>query len=169
MFGCCKSFSGKYIFSGNANFRKMKIFPCVWLRFKKLSRKYFLVFGKEEGKHKSENTSHNPEKKKNHQRRKCFQSDDCAIDGAIARRDRDRRRDRDLTFFARSRSTARSQSSRDRDRRSDLAKIAISPSRSRTGAGAGDLGLDLLLLRARARSLSLSLSLSFSGNALKEK
>ena len=163
------------------------MFPCVWSHFKKFSGKYFLVFGKEEGKHKSENTSHNPEKKKNHQRRKCFQSDDCAIDGAIARRDRDRRRDRDLAFFARSRSTARSQSSRDRDRRSDLAKIAISPSRDRAVDRAidRDLGLELELAisdwswssrsrtgsspLARARSLSLSLSLSFSGNALKEK
>ena len=43
------------------------MFPCVWLHFKKFSGKYFLVFGKEEGKHKSENISHNPEKK-NHQR-----------------------------------------------------------------------------------------------------
>ena len=62
VFGCCKTFSGKYIFSGNANFRKRKMFSGVWLHFKKFSGKYFLVFGKEEGKHKSENTSHNPEK-----------------------------------------------------------------------------------------------------------
>ena len=27
------SISGKYIFFGNANFRKRKIFPCVWLHF----------------------------------------------------------------------------------------------------------------------------------------
>ena len=56
MFGCCKTFSGKYIFSGNANFRKRKIFPCVWLHFKKFFGKYFLVFGKEEGKHNPEKT-----------------------------------------------------------------------------------------------------------------
>ena len=56
MFGCCKTFSGKYICSGNANFRKRKIFPCVWLHFKKFSGKYFLVFGKEEGKHNPEKT-----------------------------------------------------------------------------------------------------------------
>ena len=78
VFGCRKTFSGKYIFSGNANFRKRKIFLCVWLHFKKFSGKYFLVFGKEEGKHKSENTSHNLEKK-NHQFQKCFQSDDRAV------------------------------------------------------------------------------------------
>ena len=65
VFGCRKTFSGKYIFFGNANFRKMKIFLCVWLYFKKFSGKYFLVFGKEGGKHKPrKHTSHNPEKKK---------------------------------------------------------------------------------------------------------
>ena len=51
VFGCRKTFSRKYIFSGNANFQKRKIFLCVWLHFKKFSGKYFLVFGKE-GKHK---------------------------------------------------------------------------------------------------------------------
>ena len=53
------------------------VFGCI---LKIFSENIFwcLVFGKEEGKHKSENTSHNPEKK-NHQRR-----------------------DRDLAFFARS-------------------------------------------------------------------
>ena len=56
MFGCCKTFFRKYIFSGNANFRKRKMFPCVWLHIKKFSGKYFLVFGKEEGKHKSRKT-----------------------------------------------------------------------------------------------------------------
>ena len=63
MFGCCKTFSGKYIFSGNANFQKRKIFLCVWLYFKKFSGKYFLVFGKEEGKHKSRKTQATTQKK----------------------------------------------------------------------------------------------------------
>ena len=40
------------------------MFPRVWLHFKKFSGKYFLVFGKEEGKHKSENTSHKPQPRK---------------------------------------------------------------------------------------------------------
>ena len=44
VFGCCKTFSGKG-----------KCFHGVWLHCKKFSGKYFLVFGKEEGKHKSEN------------------------------------------------------------------------------------------------------------------
>ena len=37
-----------------------------WLHFKKFSGKYFLMFGKEEGKHKSENTKPQS-RKKNHQ------------------------------------------------------------------------------------------------------
>ena len=102
MFGCCKTFSGKYIFSGNVNFRKRKMIPCVWLHFKKFSGKYFLMFGKEEGKHKSENTSHNLEKKiiNDHNTRSRSRHD--RDHGAIAirdsdrQRDRDRRRDRDL-------------------------------------------------------------------------
>ena len=126
MFGCCKTFSGKYIFSGNANFRKRKMFSYVWLHFKKFSGKYFLVFGKEEGKHKSENTKTQP-RKKDHQRSQhkiaITARSRIAIDGARSRSgsrstardrdhgaivirdrnhgiamapDRDRRRDRDL-------------------------------------------------------------------------
>ena len=34
---------------------KGKCFHGVWLHCKKFSEKYFMVFGKEEGKHKSEN------------------------------------------------------------------------------------------------------------------
>ena len=40
-------------------FGKGKCFHGVWLHFKKFSGKYFLVFGKEEGKHKSE--KHKPQ------------------------------------------------------------------------------------------------------------
>ena len=152
VFGCRKTFSGKYIFSGNANFRKRKIFLCVWLYFKKFSGKYFLVFEKEEGKHKSENTSHNPEKKKS-----------SIPEMFPVRRPR---RDRDL----RSRSMVRSRSEfvivPDRDRRRNLAKLELTID-----------GLELELTipdwifssRPRARALSLSLSLSFSRNALKGK
>ena len=134
MFGCCKTFFGKYIFFENANFRKRKMFPCVWLYFKKFSGKNFLVFGKEGGKHKSENTSHNPEKK-NHQFQKCFQSI----------------RDRDLAFFARSRSTVRSRSCR-RSRR-----------RTGAGARDLGLDLLLSRARARALSLSLIFWKCFEG------
>ena len=146
VFGCRKTFSGKYIFFENANFRKRKMFPCVWLHFKKFSEKYFLVFGKEEGKHKSENTSHNPEKKKIINSRNVSSP-------TIAPWLRSKIAITALT--ARSRSTAWS--------------------RSWTGVGARDLGLELELaipdwiFSFRARALSLSLSLSFSENALKGK
>ena len=130
MFGCCKTFFGKYIFFENANFRKRKMFPCVWLYFKKFSGKNFLVFGKEGGKHKPQ-----PRKKKNHQFQKCFQSDD---------------RDRD------SRSRLRSCLLREITIDGAIAILpSIAPSdwswssRSRTGSSP--------LACARARSLSLSL------------
>ena len=129
MFSCCKTFSGKYIFSGNANFRKRKIFPFVWLHFKKFSGKYFLVFGKEEGKH-------NPEKTQT--QFKFFLLDlspvrsregEIAINSAILpSRDRDQRRDH---AKARSRSTDLPLGSRDLPRRIFLSDR--SPARSREG------------------------------------
>ena len=75
------------------------MFPCVWLHFKKIFGKYFLVFGKEEGKHKSIKTQATTQKK-------IINDEKSSPTTAI--RDCDRRRDRDLAFFARSRSTARS-------------------------------------------------------------
>ena len=136
VFGCCKTFSGKYIFFGNANFRKRKIFPCVWLHFKKFSGKYFLVFGKEEGKHISKKTQATTQKKiinDDRRSRSMKRSRSCllreiAIDGAISRsvdceiayvgergRSCGRRRERKIATTAReedrdlrSRSTARS-------------------------------------------------------------
>ena len=142
---------------------------CVWLHFKKFFGKYFLVFGKEEGKHKSENTSHNLEKK-NHQFQKCNQS---RRDPRLrSRRDRDPRsrsrrngaiaiRDRDHGAIAIDNtiviSTGRSRS-----------EIAIAPNRDwwrdRDLAIDRAVGLELELVisdcifssRARARSLSLS-------------
>ena len=44
-FGCRKTISGKFIFSGNANFRKRKLFSAVWLSRKSFSGKSFPVFG----------------------------------------------------------------------------------------------------------------------------
>ena len=38
-FGCRKTISGKYIFSGNANFRKRKMFFAIWLSRKSFSEK----------------------------------------------------------------------------------------------------------------------------------
>ena len=81
VFGCRKTFSGKYIFSGNANFRKRKIFPYVWLHFKKFSEKYFLMFGKEEGKDKPKKNIINDRDPRSRSRRR-----DLAINGASSRR-----------------------------------------------------------------------------------
>ena len=50
-----KRFSKNTYFSEMLIFGKGKCFHGVWLHFKKFSEKYFLVFGKEEGKHKLEN------------------------------------------------------------------------------------------------------------------
>ena len=44
VFGCWKSFSGKYIFSGNANFRKRKMYLGVWLFRKSFYEKSIPVF-----------------------------------------------------------------------------------------------------------------------------
>ena len=81
VFGCRKMFSEKYIFSGNANFRKRKIFFRVWLHFKKFSGKYFLVFGKEKGKHKPKKNTINDRDLRSRSRRR-----DLAINGASSRR-----------------------------------------------------------------------------------
>ena len=65
------------------------MFPCVWLHFKKFSGKYFLVFGKEEGKHKSENTKQKP------QPGKKIINDHITRSRSRRNLDRDRRRDLD--------------------------------------------------------------------------
>ena len=106
MFGSCKSISGKNSIFRKCYFPKMKMFSCVWLHFKKFSEKYFLVFGKEEGKDKPRKTRtkprKNPEKKSSMidarlgSTARCFASSSptTAIDGAISRRrDCDRRRE----------------------------------------------------------------------------
>ena len=93
VFGSCKSIFGKYSIFRKCYFSERKMFTCIWLHFKKFSEKYFLVFGKEEGKDKPRKTRTKP-RKKNHQRSTGFdgavlrelQSDDRAVD-------RDRRRD----------------------------------------------------------------------------
>ena len=132
MFGGCKTFSGKYVFSGNANFRKRKMFPCVWLHFKKFSGKNFLVFGKEEGKHKSRKPKPQPRKKST-----MIAIRDRDLAGAISRRrDRDQRRD---LATARSRSTSRSRDG----------AIAISIRRDR----------DLDQSRSRIREIALSIAI----------
>ena len=56
MFGSWKSISGKYSIFRKCYFLEKKMFSCVWLHFKKFSKKYFLVFGEEEGKDKPRQT-----------------------------------------------------------------------------------------------------------------
>ena len=46
VFGSRKSISEKYSIFRKCYFPKRKIFLCIWLYFKKFSKKYFLVFGK---------------------------------------------------------------------------------------------------------------------------
>ena len=131
MFSCCKTFSGKYIFSGNANFRKRKIFPCVWLHFKKFFGKYFLMFEKE-GKDKPKKNIINDRDLRSRRR-------DLAIDAS-----RDRAVDRDLGRR------------RDRDRR-----VASSRRRSRDCDLVPFVGLEINAALARSLSLSLSLRKCF--------
>ena len=148
------------------------MFSCVWLHFHKFFEKYFLVFGKEEGKDKSRKTRTKPRLTLDAwlgSTARCFASSSLTTTSSIRSREAPRR-------FARSRSTWR----RDHDRRRDLAKwsarrwdrdcrregeIAINGVRSRSqitidGAGACERsGLELgecVLL-----SLSLSLRNSF--------
>ena len=58
-----KRFLENIYFSEILIFRKGKCFHGVWLHCKKFFRKYFLVFGKEKGKHKSE--KHKPQIQEN--------------------------------------------------------------------------------------------------------
>ena len=45
VFGSCKSISGKYSIFRKCYCSEGKMFSCVWLHFKKISEKYFLIFG----------------------------------------------------------------------------------------------------------------------------
>ena len=111
-------FSGKYIFSGNVNFRKRKIFFRVWLHFKKISGKYFLVFGKEKGKHKPKKNTINDRdlrSRSRDQRHELATARDRAVD-------RDLRRDLAIAISDRSRSRAVASSRRwSRDRAGEIA------------------------------------------------
>ena len=114
------------------------VFGCI---LKKFPENIFwcLVFGKEEGKHKSENPSHNPEKK-NHQRRPRHDRDPTSRSRLL--------REIAPRTGARARTGARTGA---RDLGLELELV--------TWTGSSPL--------ARARALSLSHS--FSGNALKGK
>ena len=47
VFGSCKSIFEKYSIFWKCYFPERKMFSYVWLHFKKIFEKYFLVFGKE--------------------------------------------------------------------------------------------------------------------------
>ena len=150
------------------------MFLCVWLHFKKFSGKNFLVFGKEEGKHKSRKTQattqiQSDDKSNPTARSRSRLLREIAIDGAISRRrDRDlplspliflsrHRRDPPLSpTYAISRSTLRENTpSITISIRCDLAKAR---SRSTvTGMFAGEIAIVGLCRLSRARTLSLSL------------
>ena len=132
MFGCCKTFSGKYIFSGNANFRKRKMFPWCLVAFQKIFRKIFSGVWKRRRKTQiQKNTSHNPDRTV----------------------DRDRRRERDLAFFVRSRSTAQSREASTAILiRCDLAKARSRSLRDRVDG-------DLHPVRSRLRFSAIAISI----------
>ena len=85
------------------------MFLCVWLHFKKFSEKYFLMFGKEEGKDKPKKNIINDRDSRSRSRRR-----DLAINGASSRW-------HDLAIDA----------SRDRVVDRNLADLAIDASRDR--------------------------------------
>ena len=102
MFGCCKTFSGKYIFSGNANFRKRKMFPWCLVAFQKIFRKMLSGVWKRRRKTQiQKNTSHNPEKKSStttlNTVRRPHRRSRSEIVIAISPSSRDRNQQRDLT------------------------------------------------------------------------
>ena len=162
-------------------FPKRKMFSCVWLHFKKFSGKYFLMFGKEEGKDKPKKNIINDRDLRSRSRR-C----DLAINGASSRRrdlaidasrdhDLGRRRDRnqlrDLAMARSREGEITIDASRDRvvdrdlrsDRRTGARKIGAAWSSESAGDRRTDWNVSSPLTRARA------LSLSFSGNTLKGK
>ena len=122
VFGSCKSISGKYSIFQKCYFPKRKMFSCVGLHFQKFFKKYFLVFGKEEGKDKPRKTWTKPRLTLDWVRQ-------CGASRAPLRRPRHRSRSRaidcDLTFapiardrdwrFARSCRRSRSRLRADRD------------------------------------------------------
>ena len=152
MFGCCKTFSEKYIFSGNANFRKRKMFPWCLVAFQKISGKYFLVFGKEEGKHKSRKTQATTQEKIINDDTEHRPTTAPSITISPSLRDRDRRRDL---------AKARSRSSRDHDRRRNLAKrrsrsrIFLSRLHTRSRAVYRDQRRDLATARSRSTAAGM--------------
>ena len=138
MFGCCKTFSEKYIFSENANFRKRKMFPWCLVALQKIFQKIFSGVWKRRRKTQiQKNTSHNPRQ---------IQSDDRAVDRDPRSRSRSTTRSRSRSAIASS--IAISPSSRDRDPRRDCDPRSRSTRRDRDLAKHGTIAIDA----ARSRS-----------------
>ena len=121
------------------------VFGCTSKNF---PEKIFLVFGKEEGKHKFRKTQATTQEKIIHDDKFSLMT---APSIAIRDRDRDRRRDRNLAFFARSRSTARSRSMA----RSRF-EIAISLRRSRSPRSRSEITIDAARSRSTRRDRDLA-------------
>ena len=160
MFGSRKSISGKYSIFRKCYFSERKMFLCVWLYFKKFSKKYFLVFGKcYKEKTKPEKQTQHPDWRSTLDWVRRH-----GASRAPVRRPHHRSQSREAPrCFARSRSTARS-------REASIAIGAKASSRSRIAIDdAGACERRRLELGACERrglvpkvlfSLSLSLSLS---------
>ena len=171
------------------------MFPGVWLHFNKFSGKYFLVFGKEEGKHKSRKTQATTQKKiiNNEQPKpsKMHQIRQKKPKPSKRKWINDERCDRHSSIDERCNRTARSRRSRrssidercdrpnDRTARSHRSRSSIVPlvgtvrssdERRDRQSEIFDLGsLFSHSLSDLGSLFSLSLSLSFSGNELKWK
>ena len=173
------------------------MFPGVWLHFNKFSGKYFLVFGKEEGKHKSRKTQATTQKKiiNNEQPKpsKMHQIRQKKPKPSKRKWINDERCDRHSSIDERCNRTARSRRSRrssiyercdrpnDRTARSHRSRSSIAPlvgtvrssderrDRRSEISDLGSLFSHSLCDLGSLFSLSLSLSLSLSINELKWK
>ena len=177
VFGSCKSISGKYSIFQKCYFPKRKMFSCVGLHFQKFFKKYFLVFGKEEGKDKPRktwtkprltldwvrpcDTSRAPLRRPRHQSWSREAPRHFARSRSARRRDRNRRRDLTKRWSQSREAMRRSRSARrwDRDRRRE---IAIDGARAyeRSELELGACNRRWCVRASPFRSLSLSLSLS---------
>ena len=126
------------------------MFSCVWLHFKKISEKYFLVFGKEEGKDNPNKTRTKPRKNPD----KKSSTIDARL-GSTAR-----------CFASSSPTTAPSIApSSDWTARSHEGEIAIDVARSRSTARSREgekIAIDVTRSRSTARSREASITISQS-------
>ena len=166
VFGCCKTFSGKYIFSRNANFRKRKMFPWCLVAFQKIFRKIFSGVWKRRRKTQiQKNTSHNPDRAIRRSRSRSRLLREIAIDGAISRSiDSDLNPVRSLEGkIASTAISIRCNLAKVRSQSRSGCEIAINDDWNVCRRDHDRRGLEITI------ACALSLSLSFSGNTLKGK